>query len=150
MPVYNGEKFLKKQISSIFNQKNVDVTIFVSIDKSTDSSLQLVKSLKKEFKSIEIFSENLIHGSPTKNYFHLISNFKLENFDYVSLSDQDDIWYPHKLSKSVDVLKTKKFSIYSSSVNAKIKSSRKYVKKSGIKTQYDYYFESAGPGSTYD
>ncbi len=149
MPVYNGEKFLKKQISSIFNQKDVKVTIFVSIDKSTDNSLELIKSLKKKFNSIEIFSENLRYGSPTKNYFHLISNFRLRDFDYISLSDQDDIWYPNKLSKSVEILKKKKFSIYSSSVNAKFKSSRKYIKKSGVKTQFDYYFESAGPGSTY-
>ena len=109
MPVYNGERFLKKQISSIFNQKDVKVTIFVSIDKSTDNSLELIKSLKKQFNSIEIFSENLRHGSPTKNYFHLISNFRLRDFDYISLSDQDDIWYPNKLSKSVGILKKKNF-----------------------------------------
>ena len=149
MPVYNGEKFLKKQINSILNQKKVDITIFISVDKSTDNSLKLIENLKKKFKSIKIFFKNLKHGSPTKNYFHLISNFNLKNFDYISLSDQDDIWYPEKLLKSINVLKNENFSIYSSSVNAKIGSKRKYIKKSSRKTQFDYYFESAGPGSTY-
>ena len=57
MPVYNGEKFLKKQINSILNQKKVDITIFISVDKSTDNSLKLIENLKK-FKSIKIFSKN--------------------------------------------------------------------------------------------
>ena len=47
MPVYNGEKFLKKQINSILNQKKVDITIFISVDKSTDNSLKLIENLKK-------------------------------------------------------------------------------------------------------
>ena len=55
MPVYNGEKFLKKQINSILNQKKVDITIFISVDKSTDNSLKLIENLKKKFKSIKIF-----------------------------------------------------------------------------------------------
>ena len=48
MPVYNGEKFLKKQIISILNQKNVEITIFVSVDQSTDNSLEIIESLKKK------------------------------------------------------------------------------------------------------
>tara|TARA_A100001015_G_scaffold61549_1_gene67776 strand:- start:895 stop:2700 length:1806 start_codon:yes stop_codon:yes gene_type:complete len=149
MPVFNGEKFVKKQILSILNQKNVDPTIFVSIDQSTDNSEKYLENLKKKFKKIKIVSKNLKFGSPTKNFFHLISNFKIKDFDYVSLSDQDDLWYPQKLIKSINILKNKNFSVYSSSVNAKIGSKRKYIKKSGNKTKFDYYFESAGPGSTY-
>lgn len=149
MPVYNGEKFLKKQIISILNQKNVEITIFVSVDQSTDNSLEIIESLKKKYKSINIFSKNFKFGSPTKNFFHLLYNFKIKDYDFVSLSDQDDIWYPKKLSKSISVLLNKNFSIYSSSVNAKIGPLRKYINKSARMTKYDYYFESAGPGCTY-
>ncbi len=149
MPVYNGEKFLKKQIISILNQKKVDTTIFVSVDESTDDSLKIINNLKKKYKSINIFSKNIKFGSPTKNFFHLLSNFKIKDFDFISLSDQDDIWYPEKLLKSTDILKNKDYSIYSSSANAKIGSTRKYINKSGKMTKFDYYFESAGPGCTY-
>ena len=55
MPVYNGEKFLKKQINSILNQKKVDITIFISVDKSTDNSLKLIENLKKNSNQSKFF-----------------------------------------------------------------------------------------------
>lgn len=149
MPVYNGEKFVTKQIESIINQKNVLPTIFISIDESSDNSVKIIEGLVKKYKQVKIFSKNIKHGSPTKNYFHLISNFESDNFDYVSLSDQDDVWYPEKLMRSTKILDKGDYSIYSSSVNAKIGTKIKFIDKSAAKTKFDYYFESAGPGSTY-
>ena len=55
MPVYNGEKFLKKQIISILNQKKVDITIFVSVDESTDDSLKTIENLKKNTSQLIFF-----------------------------------------------------------------------------------------------
>ena len=37
MPVYNGEKFLKKQINSILNQKKVDITIKKKVSAPSDA-----------------------------------------------------------------------------------------------------------------
>ena len=109
MPVYNGKKFVKKQIISILNQKNIDPTIFISIDKSTDNSEKYLENLKKKFKNIKNFLKKFKIWITYQKLFHLISNFKINNFDYVSLSDQDDIWYPEKLIKSINILKIEIF-----------------------------------------
>ena len=83
MPVYNGKKFVKKQIRIYTQSENIDPTIFISIDKSTDNSEKYLENLKKKFKNIKIFSKNSKFGSPTK-IFILFQNFKINNFDYVS------------------------------------------------------------------
>ena len=38
MVAYEGEKFLIDQISSILEQKNVEIKIFINLDKSNDRS----------------------------------------------------------------------------------------------------------------
>lgn len=40
----------------------------------------------------------------TANFIHLLSEVRLENTDYVALSDQDDIWLPEKLETAVAML----------------------------------------------
>lgn len=42
MSTYNGEKYLKEQIDSILAQKNVEVTIQVRDDGSTDGTIRML------------------------------------------------------------------------------------------------------------
>ena len=71
-------------------------------------------------------------------------------FDYVALSDQDDIWLPNKLIHAVKLITVKKLDAFSSDVVAFWKGGREsLVKKSFPQKNYDYYFEAAGPGCTY-
>ena len=42
MSTYNGEKYLKEQIDSILAQKNVEVTIQVRDDGSTDGTIRIL------------------------------------------------------------------------------------------------------------
>ena len=43
MSTYNGEKYLKEQIDSILAQKNVEVTIRVRDDGSTDGTIRILE-----------------------------------------------------------------------------------------------------------
>ena len=45
---YNGVKYIKEQVDSILNQKEVDVTIFISDDLSTDGTLEYLNGLRLE------------------------------------------------------------------------------------------------------
>ncbi|MGJ7781546.1 hypothetical protein [Escherichia coli] len=45
LAAYNGARWLEEQISSILQQTNVEVTIYVSIDLSNDETYLLVSKL---------------------------------------------------------------------------------------------------------
>ena len=98
LAAYNGEKFLKRQIISILNQKNVDLDIVISLDKSTDNSLKLIRKIQKKNTNIFLTSSNKIFGSGSLNFINLIKNINFKNYEYISFSDQDDIWLKNKLS----------------------------------------------------
>jgi len=72
------------------------------------------------------------------------------SFDYISLSDQDDIWDDKKLEYAIKIIEGNNLEGYSSDViafwsNGKAKS----LKKSYPQKKFDYLFEAAGPGCTY-
>lgn len=48
MSTYNGEKYLKEQIDSILAQKNVEVTIRVRDDGSTDGTIRILEEYRNQ------------------------------------------------------------------------------------------------------
>ena len=146
---YNGNKWINKQLVSILNQSKVSVTVFLSDDMSDDGTYEVACELAKKFTNIKILPR-LRHGTPAKNFHYLIKSCDVSNYDFVSFSDQDDIWFPEKLINAYLTMKEKNFDAYSSDVIAKYSdNSEKYVKKSYPLRKFDYLFESAGPGCTY-
>jgi rhamnosyltransferase len=147
---YNGENWIVDQIKSILNQINVSIDIFVSIDFSTDNTFQLIKDLQYSNTNINILKYGERFGGAAKNFFRLIKEVDVSKYDFVALSDQDDIWLPDKLYQGVNKLKLMGFDAYSSDVIAFWSDGRKkLIRKSYPQKNYDFMFESAGPGCTY-
>ena len=46
MSSYNGEKFIKKQIDSILNQQNVEVSLLIRDDGSKDGTIEILRDRK--------------------------------------------------------------------------------------------------------
>ncbi len=91
---YNGAEFLSKQLSSIVKQtKSVD-EIIICDDSSTDSTCDLIRRFIKECPIKTKFIENSINLGYMSNFEQAIS---LCSGDIIFLSDQDDIWMPHKV-----------------------------------------------------
>ena len=89
-------------------------------------------------------------GGAAKNFFRLIRDVDLSNFDYIALSDQDDIWESNKIQHAIKTIENNDLDGYSSDVIAFWKNGHeKLEKKSFPQKKYDYFFESAGPGCTY-
>lgn len=150
LAAFNGESWIKDQIKSILNQKNTYIKLVISIDKSDDNTVKICEDLKKNNKSIEILPYGKKYGGAAKNFFNLIKSVDLQKFDYIALSDQDDIWFDYKITKSISKLNNKKSKAISSDVLAWFPDGNiKKVKKSWPQKKYDYLFESAGPGCTY-
>lgn len=153
LAAYNGEKYIQEQIESIVNQVDVDIYIYISIDASTDRTLEICQQLQKIYKNIFIINDGKKRfGSAGKNFYYLIKNIDFEEFDFIALSDQDDIWKPSKIIRGIQVLEKEQASGYSSDVECfwdDGSRKNKIIKKSYPQKKYDYYFEPAGPGCTY-
>ncbi len=147
---YNGKKWIKEQIDSILNQKEVNLSIFVSDDFSTDNTLEYLKELYKEEKRLFFLESKEKFGGAAKNFYRLINDVDFTNFDYVALADQDDIWFEDKLIRAINVIKDKNVSGYSGNVLAFWENGEeKLINKAQKQIKFDYLFEAAGPGCTY-
>ncbi|GAA5100086.1 hypothetical protein GCM10023210_38190 [Chryseobacterium ginsengisoli] len=91
---YNGGKFLKQQIDSILSQTLKVNEIIVCDDGSTDSTVEILNTYKKQYPDIFKIYINEKNLRSAKNFEKAIS---LCNNDIIFLSDQDDVWASEKV-----------------------------------------------------
>jgi rhamnosyltransferase len=150
LAAYNGEVWIGEQFNTILNQKDVEVTIFVSIDPSTDNTEKICLEYSRKYQNIVILADAGKYGGAAKNFFRLMRDVDFTGFDFVSFSDQDDIWYADKLIRGITHIKQRQLGGYSSNVLAFWpRGEQKIVAKSQPQRRWDYIFEAAGPGCTY-
>lgn len=150
LAAYNGMEWIEEQISSIFAQKNVDVTIFVSVDRSTDGTELWVDNLAKTTANVVLLPYGERFGGAGANFYRLIRDINFTEFDYIAFSDQDDIWLDEKLDRACSLISSNVCEVYSSDVIAFWSDGKQQlIKKSYPQKKYDYFFEAAGPGCTY-
>lgn len=95
---YNGEKFIREQLQSLFDQTLKPNEIVVSDDGSKDNTLKIVQEFSnKGIIPIRIL-ENKENLGVFKNFEHCIKECK---GDIVFTCDQDDYWMPTKLEKHI-------------------------------------------------
>ena len=150
MAAFNGEEWIEEQLHSIFSQKDIEVELFVSLDLSIDKTADILKTFKFNEHNLFILPYGEKFGSAAKNFFRLINEINVQNYDFVAFSDQDDIWQPRKIIKGIEAIQLHKSDAYSSDVIAFWQNGKKrLIKKSYPQRKYDFMFESAGPGFTY-
>lgn len=150
LAAYNGDKFISEQLDTILNQEGVDVRIFVSIDESTDRTEAVVKKYCKLDSRVILLDSRGRIGSAGLNFFRLICDVNAFDDSFFALADQDDIWFPDKLIKAVNILSNNAYDCYSSNVIAFWEDGRKkIINKAQPQRKFDFLFEAAGPGCTY-
>lgn len=150
LAAYNGNKWIKEQLDSIFHQKEVQIDIYVSLDISTDNTMGLLESIRSTNSNLHILPYGQNFGGAAKNFYRLIRDVDFSNYDYVAFADQDDIWSDDKLYHGIKTMNINNAKAYSSDVIAFWPDGRKkLIKKSYPQKKYDFIFESAGPGCTY-
>ena len=101
MCTYNGEKFICEQMESIASQGLLPYELVVCDDRSTDSTIALLRSFADRVRfPVKIVSNEQRLG-PAKNFEKAILHC---GGDVIVLSDQDDIWRPDKLQKFAHAL----------------------------------------------
>lgn len=102
MSTYNGEKYLKEQIESILNQENVEISLLIRDDGSTDETLNILEHLAKENKNIHYYASQNI--GVARSFMELVN--KSNEADYYAFADQDDVWKPKKLISAIEKLES--------------------------------------------
>lgn len=149
LATYNGEKYIREQIDSILNQKDILVEIIVGDDGSEDNTLNI---LKAKYPSILINKNIPGTGSAAKNFLKIISELDMnEVFDYIAFSDQDDIWLPEKMKAALELLEKSQSNLYCSNLTKWDTSDNSYseLKKDFPQKKFDYLFEGGSAGCTY-
>lgn len=150
LAAYNGMRHLREQMDSILGQVGIALTVFVSVDLSTDGTEEWFGRLAAEDDRVVLLPLGQKFGGAASNFFRLLREVDFSDFDYAALADQDDIWLPGKLQRAVEQITLLNMDGYSSDILAFWESGRtRYIKKSYPQRRWDYLFESAGPGCTY-
>lgn len=92
MATYNGEKYLKEQLDSIFNQTYKNIEVIICDDCSNDKTVEILEEYRKK-SNLKYFINKTNLGFK-RNFEKAIS---LCNGSYISLADQDDIWLENKI-----------------------------------------------------
>lgn len=97
---YNGSAFISEQLESFAMQTHRNWVIYVSDDGSSDETVKLLKDFQtKQGEDRLIILEGPRQGF-AKNFLSLIKNPSIDA-DYFAFSDQDDVWFPDKLERSI-------------------------------------------------
>ena len=103
LAVYNGEKYLTEQLESLLGQTFDDIKIVVRDDGSTDNSINVIKDFCNKYPK-KIFC---ISGEPTggakQNFAALLDSCDDE---YIMFCDQDDVWVPDKVEKTLNAMQS--------------------------------------------
>ncbi|RHR51889.1 glycosyltransferase [Clostridium sp. AF18-27] len=94
MATYNGEKYIRQQLESIWNQTLLPDEIIISDDSSTDCTVDILHSLKTLAKVPYCLFQNPKRLGYVENFRHAISQ---AHGDIIFLCDQDDLWFPQKI-----------------------------------------------------
>lgn len=100
MCTFSGEDFLEEQLDSIENQDYENWTLYVNDDGSKDATLDILKRYQKKWGNKKLHIRRGPQKGFSQNFLQIICDKKIQA-DLYFLSDQDDIWMPHKLSHTL-------------------------------------------------
>jgi rhamnosyltransferase len=150
LAAYNGLPYLPEQLSSILTESNLLLNIWISVDSSSDGTEAWVDDCNLKNRQIIILPHGQVFNGASANFFRLLRDIDLGDIDYIALSDQDDLWQSDKLNRAVQVIEANDVDAYSSNVTAFWPDgTQKLINKAQPQQEWDYMFESAGPGCTF-
>lgn len=94
---YNGVRYLEEELKSILPQLNEEDEMIISDDGSTDGTVELIQQYIEQDARIKLFKGP--GAGLIKNFEHAIQQ---SSGEIIFLADQDDIWMPKKVQKTVD------------------------------------------------
>ncbi|MBR4084715.1 MAG: glycosyltransferase [Lachnospiraceae bacterium] len=105
MGIYNGEKFIEKQLQTIYKQSRPADEVILCDDCSKDKSVEIVRKFISANKLEETWKlyQNIENKGYPGNFYYAMS---LCTGDVVFLADQDDVWVENKISNMMRIMET--------------------------------------------
>ena len=103
LATYNGEKYIRGQLESIFAQTRCPDEIIVMDDCSTDNTVNIVRELFNN-SGKEISSKIIINETNQGWRKNFLNGFHQTSGDIIFCADQDDVWYENKLEIMAKIL----------------------------------------------
>lgn len=93
LATYNGARYLREQIESIYAQTYQDWTLYVHDDGSTDGTQEILAEYANTKANFVVLDYPSQHGAKA-NFMSLL---KMVEASYYFFTDQDDVWLPNKI-----------------------------------------------------
>jgi glycosyltransferase involved in cell wall biosynthesis len=100
LATHNGARYINEQLDSFLTQTRHPDELVITDDCSTDDTLATVRRFAEVAPFPVIWSRNESQLGYGANFN---ASIQRTTGDLVFLSDQDDVWFPHKLARMVEV-----------------------------------------------
>lgn len=95
MAAYNGERYIYKQLESLFNQTRMPDEVIICDDRSTDDTVtEIQRFISEHYEFPIILEKNKENMGYAKNFFKAS---EISTGEILFFCDQDDIWMPRKI-----------------------------------------------------
>ena len=95
---YNGERYLEKTLNSVLAQDYSNFELVIVDDGSSDGTVSIIKRFADRHRCIRPFFRGH-HGLPASRTFL----FAQARGEWIAIIDQDDLCYPTRLSRQLEV-----------------------------------------------
>jgi glycosyltransferase involved in cell wall biosynthesis len=99
LATYNGDRFLRELLESIYCQSYCNIEVIAGDDCSTDDTASILEEYRESHG---------LHYQVNGQNLGFLRNFEkilpLCRGEFIALADQDDIWTPEKLEKMVNAI----------------------------------------------
>jgi len=97
LATWNGERYLREQLDTVYAQTWQPLEVVVSDDASTDGTAAILAEYARE-RGLR-YAVNPVRLGLTRNFERAIH---LSRGELIALCDQDDLWKPHKIAALVE------------------------------------------------
>lgn len=105
LATYNGVSYIRQMVDSVLQQDYSDIQIVLSDDGSSDGTEKILEEYACAFpEKVLHYKSGLRFGCAQKHFMHLLSAF--QDAPYVMFCDQDDVWHPDKIRKTLDKMRS--------------------------------------------
>src|SRR5438034_11669775 len=97
---FNGVRYIEEQLNSICSQTVKPNLISISDDGSTDGTVAALEVFRRRSKIPVVLNTNTKRVGVVENFMRA---FNQCDTDYISYSDQDDVWHPNKVASYSEI-----------------------------------------------
>lgn len=95
LATYNGAKYIREQLDSLFQQSCGDFHLYVHDDGSTDDTLKIIEEYRQKYSDrVTVLEDSQKHKGAARSFMTLLQEV---DSDYYMFCDQDDIWLSNKV-----------------------------------------------------